>query len=384
MNTLNIPPNTNIDEFLRANRKPTRFVLGPGTYLSYGSPAFADLDYCMLAPGCELIGAGPRLTDLMMIPAPTPAPTAAVGSPMTAQPIAAAQVECLTAGSRSFGCEYVAIRGLTVRPVYPAELKIGVVGIHVWSDASEIRDVAVTGITGVRTPSGPGGYVSREGFGVLVNAAGTPGNANGAHCASNVTVTLSNLATPEHYVCGFYIGVKNPTRSASAVDIAVVNPSPSPAHAAFGTNGRVFGSRWSSAGRWNRAIFCDVDGGSGASIEQSRFSVERVGVEFRGAGVRWEDITVRDSLFVFEQAADVNYSAGLVLAQDGAGTTFDNVRLEHCTLRARPSSRKIPYYLGSADSDVSDCGLRSCSGLGAVWEAPQLTTRVKLGGFLAA
>ena len=63
MTTITIPPGSNLDPYLMANRINTRFILGPGSYrLGTGWAFDKDHDHCCLGFDCELVGAGRRET----------------------------------------------------------------------------------------------------------------------------------------------------------------------------------------------------------------------------------------------------------------------------------------------------------------------------------
>lgn len=381
MNTVTIEPNQVIDPYLRAHRSRTIFRLREGCYTTFGHYAFADLDYCMLAPGCAIEGAGRYRTTLY-----------ASGDRV---PVDGTQIECLTAGSRRGASYSVAISGLTVRPRAESRIaELGVVGIHVWSDHVELADIGASAISGVRTASGP----SREGFGVLVNQSGRPmkggiggGHIHGVEVCVSTTAELGSVTgagvpvKSEHYVCGFYVGIENPDLPSVVTDVSVINPGSVPAHAAFGVNGGVMGGYWRNTGLWNRAIFCDTRGGAGTQIEASRFVAGRVGAEFRGTDVNWTDILVRGSQFTLDPLEGAAYVAGLVLVDDG-GSTFDNVRFDDCVLRgvAPASPRTVDFYRGSASGTrMLGCGVSSRV-LGTAWKGPVVASGVPLAGFSAS
>ena len=356
MTTIQIPPGTNIDPYLKAHRNDTRFVLAPGYYTIGTGWAFdRDHDHCSLGPGCELVGAGSRETTL--------SPSFA-----TEPPDGAKQIEFFTAGSRSGQCDYVAIRGLTINAGGMSD-DLGIVGLHVWSDRVDIDDVAVWGIEGHRP--------DREGFGVLVNQSGAGtsdvwASMPGGSRIENVEVVCEQRADMgENYVCGVYVGYRTPFDATVARNIRVHSGGDGIAHAAFGTNGGVLWSNISNTGRWSRAVFCDTGGGEGTIISASHLRAERVLVEFRGStGVRWKDILVTDSILEATEAppdARRDYAAGLVLARDGdlPGAAFDNVSITHCTLRGCGTG---DHYAGSIDSTGRDNGIFHSRLVGCAWK----------------
>jgi hypothetical protein len=364
MTTITIPPGSNLDPYLMANRINTRFVLGPGSYrLGTGWAFDKDHDHCCLGPDCELIGAGSRETFIYANPVRIPE--------------GAKQIESLTAGSRSEYCESTVIRGLTLfaETLFAGgigteiDTNIGVIGIHTWACRTTIEDVVVHGVQGTRP--------DREGFGVLVNAPGE-------YIASDEFETqpvggsrIENVeVTGRGYVCGVYIGYPRPAETSIARNIRVSSCGEGPAHAAFGTNGGVLWSNIQNTGRWNRAIFCDTAGGDGTIFSACRLQAEDVLVEFRGScGVVWKDILVTDSFLETTCApdrSDRTYAAALVLARDGGkpGPVFLNVGIQNCVIRA---TAPCDHYLGSIDSPGSDNGIFHSRLIGpGTWKSPIL------------
>lgn len=373
MTTIQIPNGADLDPYLRAHRHDTRFLLGAGQYYSAGAAAFADLDYCALAPGCELIGDGALHTRILIdVPANLPP-----------------QVEGLTAGSRTGESETVTLRDFTVEPADSGALgRSGFVGVHVWSDHCRISGLRIHGVTGTRPARGESALPSREGFGLLVNEAGRSEGSGGMHIEC-VEVHLRDAAPSESeelYVCGAYVGLAHPVRPSHVSQIAVVNRSKVSAHAAFGLNGGILGSHWVNVGRWNRALYCDVTGGSYSRISQSELWAERVGVELRGgAGVTWREITVDSSRFNLCPTGYDDYAAGLVLVDDSvakAQAAFHGVTLQHCTLNLLRSREGQQFYLGSCDAaQVTDCGLVGCRAVGDRILPVVLTRATPISGF---
>lgn len=352
MNTLHIEPGASIDTFLRAHRSATRFLLSPGVYRSRGSFAFADLDHSMLAPGCELIGAGSDVTTLV------------VGD--DAVPCGGAQLECLTAGSRSSASETIRVRGLTVQPGDSTRTRedLGIVGLHVWSDRCEISDIVasrITGIRGSKTGGDPG--PSREGFGLLVNRPGKPARPGGSRINQvRVELLTDAVKKTEHYVCACYVGVVDPAEPSLVDDVVVTNLSGTPAHAGFGVNGGVVGTRWRNVGRWNRGVFCDVTGGVGTHVSNSVLRAEWVGIEFRGgAEAKWRDMVVSGSHLTLAPVGDAGWGAVLVLADDTAGKAsadFECVQVRDSVIRGESENVRHGFYCGTLDTrSARSCGL---------------------------
>lgn len=372
MTTITIERGALIDPYLRAHRQNTRFVLGEGVYFTEGAGSFVDLDSTMLASGCELIGDGSKRTEIQVM-------TTKVNP-------GAGQIECLTAGSRSNMSQVVNLQGFRlIGPsshdrMAPDLANLGIVGVHVWSDTCQLKDITVCNITGTRASSGP----SREGFGVLVNKPGSSGYSQGRADVSDITVVVSGSpANGEHFVCAFYVGYATPELIASARRIMVLNTSAFPGHAAFGVNGNVMASEIQNVGRWNRAVFCDTDSGANTTISDSLLRAERVGVEFRTqAGQSWRNITVRDSVITLEPPMVADYAAGLVLVDDSPDKTgiFDRVTIRDSLFRFVPSGSQ-PFYSGSASGKVfSYCGLRGC-GSDVAWKNPVLAGGAPKTGF---
>lgn len=349
MITIHIPKGACLDPYLKANRTETTFVLESGAYtLGTGWAFNDDFDHCCLGPGCSLLGAGSRETQIYCVDEDT-------------VPEGAKQVELFTAGNRSGECRHVRVEGVQIVSCVPGTY--GIVGLHVWSSQSVIRDVAVLDIRGYRP--------DREGFGVLVNEAGIPTTGLAPSIVEDVTVSI-RAGGDDGYVCGCYIGL---TYGALAVarNILVENVGGAPAHAAFGTNGGVRWSAVANRGRWQRAIFCDTSGGEGTIFSGSSLTAENVLVEFRGGDkIRWKDILVTDSLLTIPNAPRT-YAAGLVLAHDAGPPEFDNVAVQNCTLRATGAG---PFYAGSIDSPGKGSGIFHSRLLGGPWGKAQVA-----GGF---
>lgn len=350
--TIHIHPGSDLDRHLKANRANTRFILEPGHYHTGTGWAFdEEFDHCVLGTDCELIGAGSDKTWIHASISSIPVPPNAK------------QVEVFTAGSRSAVCLTTRIEGVGIACGGIGDvtsLELGTVGLHTWSDQAFIKDVAIYGVTGFRP--------DKEGFGVLVNRPGVSLDENlvGGSIIQDVTVSSSG-----GYVCGVYIGYTDPRVSSVARNI-IVNSWSKPSHAAFGTNGGVLWSNVQNTGRWNRAVFCDTDGGEGTIFSASRLQAEDVIVEFRGAtGTVWKDILVTDSILQTTASldrSDRTYAAALVLARDGArpGPSFSNVGIQNCVIRA---TAPCNHFSGSIDSPGSDNGIFHSRLIGP-WKPP--------------
>lgn len=352
MTTIKIPAGSNLDQYLKPNRVRTRFELEPGTYTCGTGWEFdREFDHVCLAAGCELIGAGANETTIML-------------NPPADLPKGARQIEGFTVGERrgTTGAPCV-VRGVTF-DITSSDPSLGLIGLHSWCYRVTFDDIRIIGVKGSRKDG-------NEGFGILVNGIG-PNGQGGANRITNCRVLAFG-----GYVCGIYVGVNTPHTPSYVENCTVghvnrmqradvsLNPI---GHAAFGTNGGVFWSRCSNQGRWERAIFCDTDGGSGTMFAQCHLRAERVLVEFRGDnGMVWRDIVVQSSLLEITPASEVRkYAAALVLANDGPkpGPTFDGVRIVYSTIRADDGT----HYLGSTDcQNTLGSGVQFCNLVGS-WE----------------
>lgn len=366
MNTIYIDPSADLDLFFKTHRQNTRFVLAEGTYnVSNGWAYNAEYDHCVVGPGCEVIGSGSNRTYIVVT--------------ANEVPIDATQIEAFTMGSRTKNCQKVEIEGVTISaPRSPAHSPyVGIVGLHVWSDWARVHDVQVTGVTG-HTSLTAG--VSREGFGVLINASGmSSGLTIGGGEFSKIRVCLApNRNDGFIFVTGFYCGYKHPNARYSVCDnIEVINDTPDPAGVAFGVNSRVLGTSWRSHGRWTRGVYCDVDGGSDVLITASVLEVDSTAMEFqnaKGAKTTWDNIILSNSVIKFQPVAgDTGYCAGLVLtdldASKAAGT-FNGVQLQNCHLIGYPDINKgTSFYAGGFQTkNATNCGVVQCKKIGANWK----------------
>lgn len=327
--TINIPPGI-IDPFLRSNRVPTIFRLGPGRYYTEGGWAFdKNFDHCVLAPGCELIGSGRGETSLTYT--------------TTASPPNAVQNEVLTAGSRSSYSDSIRIEDLTIDVSWS---KLPTVAVHVWSYDVTVRNVDIVGVLGIR---GVG-----EGFGLLVNQPKTldPGYLPGAN-VSNVAISTGKPAG-ENYVCGLYVGY------ASGEHLSLVSgcrvTAPSTAHAALAANRCVMFHGCHVAGQWNHAWFCDTGGGSRVRLTACDLSAQYAALVIRAAE-DWDRILISDSFVTLVPGGSADHVAGLVIEDrnpDRMTARFEDVRMQGCVLTNRSGK---PAYLGSLNATrVSRCG----------------------------
>lgn len=388
MITIHVPPGTRLDELLRANRRAARFILSEGDYYLSGSPAFKDLDWCCLADGCELIGAGSMWTRII--------PVGRIGK-------GPGQFEFLTAGSRSHGSGHVRIEGIRLEmpinpesfeDVYPEVLtvpsEIGRVGLHVWSDGSTIRDVAVNGVSGLEPVDG----VSREGFGILVNnSRGELQFGSMSHRIEDCHVTLNrdeDGLLGLNFACGIYVGLKSPDAISTAHRCTVRSDSSYRAHAAFASNGGVVWSECSNRGRFDRAIYCDVTGGRFTRFVRCQLGAEAEAVTLAagagGAAEAWLDFWLDDCDVRIFDHADHKYSAFLVLrdlSPESGKVSFSRVGMRNCTL----SNFRLnaPTYAGSWDAArTTECGLFGCRWVGKPMLPAQRGPKAPGSGFIAA
>lgn len=363
---IHIPPGALIDPFLKAHRRDTQFLLGPGEYYCSGSPEFRDHDWCCLGPGCELRGAGSGKTTVR-----------AIGGVAKG----AYQYEFLTAGSRSSGCDFVAIIGLHLdvsfdpapesEEFHSASLPddVGRVGLHVWSENSIVRNVSVSGIVGHEPRDG----ASREGFGILINQSkpdlGIVGPFDN-HLIENCAVEMTPRAGPDmNFSCGVYVGLENPTGISIARRIRVGNMSAQRCHAAFASNGGVQWSQCENHGRFDRAIYCDVTGGSDVLWSDCRFHAEREFITLHAGGdgrkEHWRDYLIRDCHITMDREASGPYAAIMVLRdlnKKAEVNSFNRVEMRHCTIHNKAT---VPTYAGSWDAKrTAGCGMEHCRWVG--------------------
>lgn len=336
-----IPPGSVIDNYCRAHRQPTRFLLGSGVYYTEGGWAFDKThDHCVLAPGCELIGVGPAETIINFTGSATPAN--------------AAQNEVLTAGSRSGESYETRLSGFTLNVSWSSR---PTVAIHVWGYGVRINDVVVDGVMGFRSKG--------EGFGILVNQPKrvVEGYAPGADI-SDVRVNTAPIPTEENYVCGLYVGYASPLgRHPSSVRRARLT-AVSATHAAFAANREVCFSECSTAGRWNHGFFCDTGGGSRVLLTGCDIQADYALLVIR-AREEWDQIVMTDSFLTLRGSSGADHVAGLVIEDTGPGrnsTPFTGIRFDHCCLSNL--SGKTAYAGSLAASKVARCGI---SGRGNVW-----------------
>lgn len=363
MTTITIPPTqpdgrpTCIDAWLRHHRIPgTIFRLGMGLYVTRGMYAFADLDCCMLAPECSLVGEGLHATRLALQDPLIPS-----NSPYT---------EVLTAGARNGLSAYCEVSRLTIDACCPATSSRparATVGLHIWSTEATCVDVRVERLWGTRETN-PG-----EAFGILINNCGELGDHDGGHRIINCHVQADEGA----YCCGIYPGLirRNIPLQLSLVDgcTAISNGTAMrPTHAAFGVNSGVAFRHCQSMGKWDYALYSDTDSGDSVSMTDCSLAAGFVAVSFvatsydakgQPADMYRRSIIIRDSEIRLTgvAASRSTYVAALVL-NDATKVTangepplthrpeFSDVRLENCAL---DNVSQVKGYLGSINGPNS-------------------------------
>ena len=332
-----IPAGSCIDFYLHQHRDPTVFRLEPGQYTTRGHWGFADLDYCGLAPGCELLGAGSGQTELYL--------------DETHAPEDAKQHEVLTGGSRSNCSSSIRIEGLTV-DCY-CDSGTPAVGVHVWSYGVTIRDVVVKSVSGKRSVA--------EGFGLLVNAPGSGSpllGTRGAHVSDVTIATLSSQDSGvENYVCACYVGYAHPGAPSTVERVAVIGEYDNPAHAAFAGNFDVRFRDCRNAGRWNHGFFCDTGPGGNLWMTDSHIRAEYALAVIRSQGHPWTDVHFRGCTMDIVPGSSAGHAAGLVIADESVGknkAVLDRVQIRNCVLRTHVPNT----YDGSLDAvGATRCGI---------------------------
>lgn len=343
-----IPSGRSIDAYLRRLRHNTDFILQSGDYWSCGGAAFAEYDFCMVAPGCSLTGA-----------------VDSIGGPVSTihfsdggySTVGTQQFECLTAGSRSGRSDRVSVESVVLQcPTSPQTRELGLVGLHVWSDSGIVRNVTIDGVCGTRRIGGG----QREGFGLLVNASGAP-DVVGGFDVDRVRVTArdpvdSGTKDDENYVTGLFVGLK---RLSGAPDTrnrvsccTVSNAGTRPAHAAFAFYDDVDASGITNRGHFSRSIFCDTGGGRGVHIRGAYLNAAAVAVDLSGGlGDYWYDFVMERSRITLTPGARNPYAAVLVLkdySPTKKGCAFAGVIVKDTEVTLAGFEKKS-YFTGSLD-----------------------------------
>lgn len=317
MKTIHIPPGV-LDYFLHAHREPgTTFVLEAGTYWTSGCFRFSDLDLCMVAPGCRIVGAGSSLT------------TIEVRDPVMFHGGRPTQYyEALTGGARTTGqSQSISLVGFTLRldPIAPC------IGIHLWTSSAVVVDVRVMDVFGSRTHSGP----VREGFGILINNAAQQSVDGGHHLKSCAVLPAETRDGSENYTTGIYVGAVSRASSRMLPSIvnqcSVVSSSLSRSHAAFAANAL---TTFTACYTWGciRAFFCDTGPVHDILIQRMHARHVQWALDLRVAqvGDTRRFITIRDSAFQFVAGEPGSAWAQAILLADEAptpGTHIEHVEL---------------------------------------------------------
>lgn len=318
MNTIHLVPG-DIDASLKTHRTPgTRFFLEPGVYTTRGAFGFPELDLCMLAPDCELRGAGVTRTTLRLVD-----PIQVHGGSPTGY------VEVLTGGARRVGgSERLAMSGFTLDA---SGVTVPTVALHLWTSRATVQDVRVLGVVGSRVHPGP----VKEGFGILLNSA-AEAEVDGGHLVERCAVHLAKVEG-ENYATALFVGC--PRRSVPLLRSTVRNSVciGRVGHAAFAANDHTDIVECESHG-FIRCFFCDT----GPIRETAMHRVFADGVQWAidvrvgQSGDERRGIRVLDSTFVF--SAHQGEWVQAVLAADEAepkGTPIDNIEFVGCRFVAR-------------------------------------------------
>ena len=317
--TIEIPPGESIDRYLRDFRDPgTTFVLGAGEYTTAGCFDFPEHDLCMLAPECQMVGAGSGKTFLVGY---------GIETKHEGKPTGYAEI--LTGGARTRNySESIYVRGLSVF----ADSGMPCVGLHLWSSRAYVDDVRAEDLHGYRDHAGP----VKEAFGILINnSAGKP-SADGGHLVRNCAVYL-DPADSENYTTAIFIGCVKRTgspllRSAGIGCLAVADGD---GHAAFAMNDRTTFIDCESVG-FRRAVF--VDTGPIRDSHILRMDATECGwaLDLRGSGER-RGITLQDSSFAFR---DIDgWAQGLLVSDDDSGAPACGIHVEGCRFLAPGTGR---------------------------------------------
>jgi len=322
MNTIHLAPGE-IDAALRTHRLPgTRFVLEPGIYTTRGGFGFSELDLCMLAPNCEIIGAGAALTKIRLV------------DPVVTHNNSPTQyVEVLTGGARTKGgSEHLAMSGFTLDLTGTT---VPTVGVHLWTSRAVIRDVRVVGVMGSRTHPGS----VKEGFGILVNSANT-GDFDGGHKVEDCAVHLAPTEG-ENYTTALFVGCPRGSRPLLRSTVLRSVCVAKGGHAAFAANDHTDIIDCQAHG-FIRCFFCDT--GPIREITLRRMFADDVqwamDVRVGSPGDERRGIVVEDSTFVF-WAPDGQWVQAVLAADEAvpAGTPLDDIEFIRCRFVARDGVR---------------------------------------------
>ena len=355
MTTVEIPPGP-IDPYLRALRDPgTTFLLRDGRYQTRGCFGFSDLDFCMLAPGCSLVGMGVERSFI------------SVESPILEYEDRRTEYfEALTGGARSRGeSSCVLLSDFTISMGFQ---RVPSVGIHLWTSRASVKRVAVDRVWGDRDHAGP----VKEGFGILINSSHAAA-FDGGHIVEDCGVSFAESAR-ENYGTGIFIGCVRrsvPMLGSRVRGATLITLGSSTAHAAIAGNDDVQFSDIRIAGRWVRAFFCDT--GPVRRVDVSRVVADTVqwalDVRVAQPGDVREQITIRDSQFYFAVPTSGGWVQALLAADESgpAATPIQEIVFENC----RFDARGIP--LASAGRTrgpaVGPVVMRNCQWVGA-WQSP--------------
>lgn len=351
MTTLHLAPG-DLDIALKTHRSPgTRFVLGPGIYTTRGGFGFPDLDLCMLAPNCELVGAGATLTTIRLL------------DPVVVhQQSPTGYVEVLTGGARTTGSSsHLCMAGFTLDL---SGTTVPMVGIHLWTSRARLHDVKVVGVAGSRTHPGP----VKEGFGILVNSA-AGADVDGGHQVDSCAVHLAHVAG-ENYTTAIFVGCPRRSipllRSTIRQSVCVARGG----HAAYAANDHTDIIDCESHG-FIRCFFCDT-GPIRETTMRRMFADDvqwAIDVRVGTPGDERRGIVVEESTFVFF-APDSGWVQAVLAADETAegGTPLDDIQFVNCRFVARKESNKASKGRTSGKRTRA-IAMTNCRWVGP-WESP--------------
>jgi hypothetical protein len=346
---LRIANASEFDDIFKKYRDDTRFILHPGTYYTRGAWAFDGLDYCNLGAGCELIGAGSKVTEIRL--------AADFEDTVGGQP--ATYIETFIAGSRSGASAYVRVEGVS----FVCDCGLPSSGLHTYSTSAQIKDVAVRGIGGDWN-------TMIEAFGILCNKAPlSPVHGNCRIDGCEVSSEGGNYAT-----C-IYLGITSSTgviMGSAIVDCVVTSPeaagAPKQTHAAYSANEKTVIQGCRSSGT-DRFFFCDTGPVRDVQIIgcQAEFRYCCVDAPAPSAGFDRARIQISDCIFRTVNPT-TNHSI-LVLLQDkseetgGAPVYLGDVIVRDCIWTAAavtPPATLDLYAVSIKGTQTEDIKIRGC------------------------
>ena len=353
---ISIPPGP-IDPILRGNRQyGTTFLLGDGEYTTQGAfGMFHDVDVCMLAPGCNLLGNGPQRTRIVARNVST-----------TIAGKNARYVEVLTGGARSVdACDYLSLSGFTLDC---SECVVPTVALHLYATNARVNDVRVTDIVGWRSWTGP----VKEGFGILIN---NPAHSitDGGNSVDNCEVIPRDVGDQENYCTAVYMGTTVRNRPHVYNNVSRVRAlALSKAHAAFAANDGTIFTDCEDHG-FIRSFFCDTGSGSDVLIQRHNSMNCDWAVDLRAVseGTLRTRLTVENSRYVFRRGDPQSWAQALLLE------AVPNAYIEHVTLKdstfvARTINASKARLRGAGVTNIREQGCTWLAQPDYPWQAPVL------------